>query len=210
MVRLTSFLLLGSLVPLVGLVGTPHVTDGPTYTADGQLSYPEPYRGWIFLTSGFNMSYNPSAKDAGDGMFDNVFVNPEAYRSYQKTGHWPEGAELVLENRSAEVGKSINKTGKTQSHEVMGLEVHVFDPGHLDKATGADGWAFYSFDNKVSAKMIPRTAECYTCHQQHASVDTTFVQFYPTLQDAADKNHSNSPGYLKELNAEKQGSSRSH
>jgi hypothetical protein len=29
--------------------------------------------------------------------------------------------------------------------------------------------------------MIPRTAECYSCHAQHAAVDNTFVQFYPTL-----------------------------
>lgn len=200
--RLTGFLLFCSLFPLLGLTSIGRVADGPTYAADGQLQFPAPYRDWVFLTSGFNMSYTSSAKDAGDGMFDNVFVNPEAYRIYQQTGHWPEGAELVLENRGAEVGKSINKTGKTQSHEVMGLEVHVFDPTHLDKATRGDGWAFYSFDNKVSAKMIPRTATCYACHQQHAAVDTTFVQFYPTLLDAAEKNHTFSPSYLKEIESQ--------
>ena len=26
---------------------------------------------------------------------------------------------------------------------------------------------------------------CYSCHEQHGAVDTTFVQFYPTLIDAA-------------------------
>lgn len=25
---------------------------------------------------------------------------------------------------------------------------------------------------------IPHTAACYSCHQQHAAVDTTLVQFY--------------------------------
>ena len=29
--------------------------------------------------------------------------------------------------------------------------------------------------------MIPTAADCYSCHAAHAAVDTTFVQFYPTL-----------------------------
>lgn len=197
--RVCGLLLTVSLIPLLGMQGSERVADGATYMAGGELKYPSDYRSWVFLTSGFNMSYTASAKDAGDGMFDNVFVNPDAYRSYQKTGHWPEGTELVLENRGAEVGKSINKTGKTQSPELMGLEVHVLDSAHADKA----GWGFYAFDNRVSAKMIPRTASCYTCHQQHAAVDTTFVQFYPTLLDAAERNHSLSASYVEELKAAK-------
>ena len=28
---------------------------------------------------------------------------------------------------------------------------------------------------------------CYSCHEQNGAVDTTFVQFYPTLIDAAKK-----------------------
>jgi hypothetical protein len=33
--------------------------------------------------------------------------------------------------------------------------------------------------------MIPHDAECYSCHLAHAAVDTTFVQFYPTLLPVA-------------------------
>ncbi len=29
--------------------------------------------------------------------------------------------------------------------------------------------------------MIPASAGCYTCHEAHGAVDTTFVQVYPTL-----------------------------
>ncbi len=29
--------------------------------------------------------------------------------------------------------------------------------------------------------MIPQSADCYSCHTAHGAVDTTFVQFYPTL-----------------------------
>ena len=178
------------------------VNDGASYTADGQMRFPEHYREWVFLTSGIDMSYNPGAKAMGHGMFDNVFVNPEAYRSYQATGRWPEGTVLVLENRGAETGRSINEAGKTQTREVMGVEVHVLDAAHApagDAKHKGDGWAFYGFENKVSAKAIPRTADCYACHEKHAAVDTTFVQFYPTLQDAAEQHGTFSSEYMREL-----------
>src|SRR5690348_17116278 len=51
---------------------------GPEYTGDGQLKLPENYREWIYLTSGFDMSYSPGAQGADHHMFDNVFVNPES------------------------------------------------------------------------------------------------------------------------------------
>jgi hypothetical protein len=191
-----------ALVPLLGMHGAPvRVSDGPTYTADGQLKFPDKYREWVFLASGLDMSYDPKPTPMGAGMFNNVFVNPEAYKVYQATGHWPEGTELVLENRGAEAAKSINKLGRTQSAELMGLEVHVLDSEHLDPKPKGDGWAFYGFDQPVSAKAIERPASCYTCHEQHGAVDTTFVQFYPTLMDAAQKHKTLSEGYLKELTA---------
>jgi hypothetical protein len=177
------------------------VADGPSYTADGQMRFPEKYREWVFLGSGLDMSYNPKPMAMGAGVFNNVFVNPEAYRSYQQTGHWPEGTAIVLENRGAESGKSINKAGRTQSPELMGLEVHVLDSAHFDAKDRGDGWAFYSFDNKVSAGIIPRVADCYSCHEQHGAVDTTFVQFYPTLMEAAEKHKTLSAAYLKEVAA---------
>jgi hypothetical protein len=200
-----SGLLLFSLAALLA-PSVPRVADGPAYTPDGQLRYPEKYREWVFLTSGIDMSYNPKPMQMGAGLFDNVFVNPEAYRVYQATGHWPQGTVLVLENRGAETGKSINEAGKTQAREVMGTEVHVLDaahaaPGIADHPGG--GWAFYDFENKVSAKAIPRTADCYTCHEKHAAVDTTFVQFYPTLQEAAEEHGTFSSEYLRSIRVSK-------
>jgi hypothetical protein len=44
--------------------------------------------------------------------------------------------------------------------------------------------------------MIPRTANCYSCHQDHGAVDTSFVQFYPTLLPLARAKKTLSAGYL--------------
>jgi hypothetical protein len=177
------------------------LADGPAYTADGRLKFPERYREWVFLTSGVDMSYTPKAGAAEHTMFDNVFVNPSAYKAFLANGTWPDGTVMVLENRGGESARSINTRGRTQSLEVMGMEVHVKDAAGPNKNLPG-GWAFYGgFDDRVSGKLIGRPASCYTCHEQHAAVDTTFVQFYPTLLKLAEAKGTISPAYLKEMAA---------
>src|SRR5271167_1299939 len=77
-------------------------TPGPlAYTRDGLLNRPEHYRDWVYLTSGFDMSYSP-AMQMDRHSFDNVFVVPEAYKGFLAAGTWPDGTVLVIENREAE------------------------------------------------------------------------------------------------------------
>jgi Cytochrome P460 len=165
----------------------------PEYTSDAQLKLPENYRQWVYLSSGFDMSYSPAAAMAGHHMFDNVFVSPNSYRAFQRTGTWPDKTMLVLELRGAEGRGSINQKGNYQG-DVMGLEVHV-----KDEARFPGNWAFFGFDDNKTAKMTPTSADCYSCHSDHAAVDTTFVQFYPTLLPIAKSKNTLSAAYLKEL-----------
>jgi hypothetical protein len=170
----------------------PEPSPKPEYTADAQLKLPEHYREWVYLTTGFDMSYNPTVMQMDHHMFDNVFVNPAAYKAFVKTGTWPDKTMLVLEVRGAEGRGSINQKGNYQG-TVMGLEVHV-----KDEARFPGKWAFFGFDDGKTAKMIPTTADCYSCHAEHAAVDTTFVQFYPTLLPIAKSEQTLSAAYLKE------------
>jgi hypothetical protein len=154
------------------------------------------YREWIYLTTGIDMSYTPKA-DADHSMFDNVFVNPAAYKSFLATGTWPDKTVLVLEVRGAKTRGSINKSGHFQSTGVMDFEVHVKDEKRF-----SGGWAFFSFDAPdKNGTQIPEGAPCYTCHRAHAAVNTTFVQFYPTLLPIATEKHTLSDAYLAEERA---------
>lgn len=164
----------------------------PEYTSDAQLRFPEHYREWVYLSSGFDMSYNP-AMQMNHHMFDNVFVNPEAYQAFLATGTWPDKTMLVLESRRAESKGSINQAGNYQGSTVMGVEVHV-----KDSARFPGKWAFFGFGEGKTAKMIPQSADCYSCHAAHAAVDTTFVQFYPSLLQIAKDKGTLSPEYKKE------------
>ena len=134
-------------------------TSGPEYTSDAQLKFPEHYRQWVYLTTGFDMSYNPAMQMGDHHMFDNVFVNPEAYKAFVETGTWPDKTVLVIEGRSAESKGSINKKGNYQGTEVMAFEVHLKDEAHFPGK-----WAFFAFDDSKTAKMIPTSADCYSCH----------------------------------------------
>jgi hypothetical protein len=169
-------------------------SSGPEYTSDSQLKFPEHYRDWVYLTTGFDMSYNPALR-MGHHMFDNVFVNPEAYKAFVETGTWPDKTMLLIEARGAESKGSINQAGNYQGGEIMAVEVHV-----KDEARFKDKWAFFGFDGDgdKTAKMIPTSADCYTCHAAHAAVDTTFVQFYPTLLPIAKSKGTLSASYQKE------------
>jgi hypothetical protein len=160
----------------------------PAYTSDGKLKVPEDYREWVFLSSGLDMSYSEEAGMQDHSMFDNVFVDRVSYRAFLQTGTWPDRTQLVLEARRAAEKGSINRHGKFQTNETMGLEVHVKDTGRFP-----GGWAFFSFQNAEPARQIPISAACYSCHLQHGAVDTTFAQFYPTLLSIAMQKHTLTP-----------------
>jgi Cytochrome P460 len=181
-----------------GSKSPPPAGNAPAYTPEGRLLMPANYREWVFLSSGVDMSYNPKTMAMGHSVFDNVFVNPEAYASFKETGTWPDKTVLVLESRMGMDKGSINQRGHFQGTEIMGFEVHVKDESRF-----SGKWAFFDFDNNVSGTLFPKEANCYSCHAEHAAVDTTFVQFYPTLLPIAKQKHTLSASYLKEEAAAK-------
>jgi hypothetical protein len=151
----------------------------PQYTNDNRLLPPSDYRDWVYLSTGLGMNYNPQA--GGHEMFTNVFVPQWAYQEFQKSGKWPEKTMFVVEERGATSKGSINKVGKYQTEELMGYGVEVKDARFPDK------WAYFNFEaDTKSATANPKEA-CWTCHEQHAAVEHSFVQFYPTLKPIAKK-----------------------
>jgi hypothetical protein len=171
----------------------------PKYTADGRLEFPENYREWVFLTSGLNMSYNPTVAAMDHAMFDNVFVNPESYKVFRETGTWPDKTMFVLEVRMAGDKASINKAGHFQTPGIMGREIHVKDESRFPGK-----WAFFGFEDEKPGTAFAKDMPCYSCHEQHGAVDTTFVQFYPTLIELAQKKGTLSEAYKKDEAAKEQ------
>ncbi|HEX5435231.1 MAG TPA: cytochrome P460 family protein [Candidatus Angelobacter sp.] len=162
----------------------PTGADLPAYTSDNKLMLPANYREWVFLSSGFGMNYSNGSNS--HPMFTNVFVTPEAYHSFKSTGKWPDKSLFVVEIYSPSSKGSINQGGYYQQ-KFAGLDVEVKDSSQKNE------WTYYNFspgDRKASGV----TGSCNTCHSQHAAVEHTFVQFYPTLLEFARERHLLKPG----------------
>jgi Cytochrome P460 len=183
-----TLLTVGTAMALGVLSSVGHTAEGSvTFNAQGELQRPANFREWIFLTSGLGMTYGPNRTLPGQAPnFDNVFVNPIAYRAFMKSGKWPDGTYFILEVRRGEENVSIDAEGRTQGAHVA-LEAAVKDSRRYPDG----GWAYFSFDSpdglRKTAAPFPRTANCYSCHRQHGAVEWTFTQFYPQQFEVAQK-----------------------
>jgi hypothetical protein len=171
----------------------------PEYTTDSQLKLPKHYREWIYLTSNYYAPSDTTKLQAGGQRgFNDVFVNPDAYRAFMQTGTWPDKTMLAVDMREAVDMEAANpnQNGIAQSSETL-LAVHV-----KDEARFPGKWAFFSFSGgATTGKMIPVTADCYSCHSARGAEDTTFVQYYPTLLPIAKGRNTLSPAYLRKHEA---------
>jgi hypothetical protein len=176
---LWSVLIVVALAATIVLAVSPNPAPGrPQYTGDSQLLRPGDYREWIFLSSGLGMSYGAHA---GDEMFTNVFVPQWAYQEFLRSGKWPDKTMFVVEDRRATSKGSINKSGHYQTDRV-GIGVEVKDDSHVPEK-----WAYFSFDEDAKSARDNPKAACWSCHDQKAAVEHSFVQFYPTLKPIAKK-----------------------
>jgi len=170
---------------------SPAAANGPQFSAAGKLLRPEGYRKWVFLSSGFGMSYSQSDSDDPDHlMFTNVFVPPADYDYFVEHGSWPEKTMFVLEMYGSQSKGSINTRGHFQK-DFMGLDVEVKDASRF-----SDKWGYFAFDTTQpsSEATSPGKNDCWKCHDQNAAVEHSFVQFYPALLNIAKEKKTVKPG----------------
>jgi Cytochrome P460 len=174
------------------------VENGPTYTKGGKLIRPDDYATWVFVGAELGIQYGPEiyahpkeqaprpGADVGD--FHNIYINPEAYAHYVRTGEFPNRTVLVLDAYKAahKEPRRIVRQGHYEA-EHLRIEVAVKDRARPDGSPTV--WAYYSFpkggdrpETFATAASPHRDGECYQCHLHHADVDNVWVQFYPILR----------------------------
>lgn len=191
--KIFAVAIIGLLIGLVALRQGRSQTSGntaqaPQFTPDGKLGRPEGYRRWVYVSSGYGMSYSQKASDSMQ-MFTNVFVVPASYDYYLAHGTWPDKTIFVLELYGSTSLGSINKHGQYQS-DFMGLDVEVKDENRFP-----DKWAYFGFDagEKAASAATPGKNECWKCHETNAAVEHSFVQFYPELLKVAKEKRTIKP-----------------
>ncbi len=167
-------------------------SNGPQYNDKGELKLPADFYTWVFVGSNLGIEYREAgAPDAAPEKnaekpdklrnFHNIYIHPEAYEQYAKSGKFPEKTVLVLDMYKAEAGepKSVVSDGRFPGKQT-GVAVAVKNSARPDG--GKSDWAYYEFAlDQPAAKAFPNKA-CYDCHLQHADDDNVWVQFYPTLR----------------------------
>jgi hypothetical protein len=169
-------------VPLLGAPGdrprAPSTAVSPAYDAKGALLRPEGYRRWIFVGASLGLSYIEGAASDGPGTFHHVYLRPESYDAFRRTGRFADKTVLVLELHEAAQKVAPSRHGRFEGRRVA-LEAAV-----KDVARFPGGWAYFSFGDGSEPTATPHPrARCFDCHRQHAKSDNVFVQFYPVLRD---------------------------
>jgi hypothetical protein len=166
----------------------------PQYDAKGDLKRPADFRTWVFVGANIGLQYHTDVpvgtpresdrrKETGPGEFHTVYIRPESYEHYLKTGQFPDLTVLVMDVYEA---KERDAKGIVSKGLFPGSQRRV--EAAVKNARRPDGsktvWAYYAFDRqtKEAATAFPDTA-CYDCHKTHADADNVWVQFYPTLRD---------------------------
>jgi hypothetical protein len=192
-------MVLSSLVLLVGLLatgrGNGQEAGDPQYDAAGDLLAPEGFETWIFVGSNLGLAYDDElpvttaleVAHAHTQVFHNIYIDREAFDSFAANRTFPDPTILVMEifGASDREPKGVLSDGVFNGPRV-GLQVAVKNTERPDGSTTP--WAYYIFtDPSDPSQVAPKAsafpdAACFDCHEEHASEDNVWVQFYPTLR----------------------------
>ncbi|MEZ0470066.1 cytochrome P460 family protein [Luteimonas salinilitoris] len=149
------------------------------FNEKGEAARPVGYRSWVHAYS----AWESIAVTILDGTvtktpeFHNVYVEPETYRLFMKTGKWPEGSLMVKEFSSVNTDPEqcegppgflcpFGTSKVILQQERMGIGVMLKDSKRFPNEPG--GWAYFSFGHKTPpyepfSPPRPRT-QCAQCH----------------------------------------------
>jgi hypothetical protein len=161
------------------------------FNDQGELLLPQDYREWVMVGT----QVTPDELNDGKAPFAEirtVYVDPESYAHWKKTGEFRDGAMTVKELLSVGDRKGPGSGNGYFMGDYIGLEASVKDSQRFPDEPG--NWAYYIFyvpgTPLVTAAKHHPTAECAACHKDNAKTDMVFTQFYPVLRAAKETGES--------------------
>lgn len=158
------------------------------FNAQGELELPEGFREWVFIGAPLTPHGLNSGK-AGFPEYHHVYVNPDAYAVYKRTGEFPDGTviakELVLLQKGDYKDGSKNAPSGRGffAGELQGMDVMVKDSKRYQDT---NDWGFFNFGHQappyLSAARAAPENNCAGCHTANAGKGMVFKNFYPILR----------------------------
>ena len=180
---------------LVGIAGLSYVlaasaappggtTAAVEFTPDGKLKKPDGYRNWVYVGA----VVTPNDLNDGEATFPefhSVYMDPESFAHYEKTGEFRDGTVMIKELIGVGAKEAASGKGYFMG-DFRGLEASIKDSKRFKDEPGS--WAYFSFGHKypLKAEAAKNAAgACNKCHQDNAKTDWVFSQYYPVLRAAA-------------------------
>jgi len=165
-----------------------HSIGAATYNEDGELVLPEGFREWVFI--GAPLTPNGlNNGEAGFPEFHHVFVNPDAFAVYKRTGRFPEGTVIAKELVLLQPGDYPDGSKNAPSGrgffagDAHGMDVMVKDSRRFGET---NGWGFFNFGHHAppyaSSAPAASAANCAACHSANAGKGMVFRSYYPVLR----------------------------
>jgi Cytochrome P460 len=180
---------------LVGIAGLSYVlaasaappggtTAAVEFTPDGKMKRPDGYRNWVYVGA----VVTPNDLNDGEAAFPefhSVYMDPESFAHYEKTGEFRDGTVMIKELIGVGAKEATSGKGYFMG-DFRGLEASIKDSKRFKDEPGS--WAYFSFGHKYPLKAEATkqaAASCNACHQTNAAKDDVFSQYYPVLRAAA-------------------------
>lgn len=157
------------------------------YNSDDELLLPEGFREWVFIGAPLT-PHGLNGGNAGFPEYHHVYVNPDAYAVYVRTGRFPEGTVIAKELVLLQKGDFADGSKKAPSGrgyfagDFHGMDVMVKDSARY---ASSNGWGFFNFGHQAppyaSAAKAQAAKNCAACHSANAGKGMVFKSYYPVL-----------------------------
>lgn len=176
---------LGGVSFAIAYAGSEPEVNRARFTADGSAIRPIGWRQWIHVGT----RYKPIGINILDQKLTktpeilNAYIEPSAMAVYERTGLWPDGAQIVKEFSAVRVGPGCNPNTFVCSSKFgdgiyesgfIGLGYMVKDAARFPSQPGH--WGYFSFGHRPPPYLptAKSTTTCVACHVKLAS-DTDYV-----------------------------------
>ncbi len=153
------------------------------FNSKGELKRPVDYREWVYVGTPITPNELNNGK-AAFPEFHNVYIDPNSWASYKKTGEFPDGTIIVKELVSVGSKAAVSGNGYFMG-DFLGLEATVKSKARFPGEP--NNWAYFTFGKQPKLNATAKafaTDKCAACHQASAAQDMVFTQYYPVLRDA--------------------------
>jgi len=172
LVAIVSASVVAQMQPAPGVATT---RSAAVFDGGDTLTRPDHYRDWVLLSDVSASRATSGGRERTEpARTSRVYIDPDAYRAYAKTGTYPEGTVMIWEADRVAPQAMQHPHGRTPV-----LLASVKDRSRFD-----EGWGFFDFTGehgtvKSKARPEPESSGCRRCHLDEAETDSVFTQFYP-------------------------------